>query len=166
MIYNLTSAEIQEANSNAMSRWAKVPPPYLPDFVRKPMALVLLTHFEGVMTNEFLPASFLTASNSTRLKPSLLNISHRPMNSIVSFNLIQFCIGYLGSSLFNSFAMSVKLMKSSSSIPVILISIFLTVILFIKLLSKNCYLVLPERNGKGRHHNEKHRCCQPGSYPQ
>ena len=44
---------------------------------------------------ELRSASNLSASNSTRLKFALFRISHKPKDLMVSFNLIQFWIGYL-----------------------------------------------------------------------
>ena len=58
-MYNSNSTEIQLANLNAISLWAKVPP-YRPDFEINPMALVVSIHFLGDRVNAFRPASFQT----------------------------------------------------------------------------------------------------------
>ena len=107
MTYILNSAEIHEANSKAMSLYAKAPP-YRPLFEIMPIAFVKLIHFLGDKVNELYPASDLIRSNSTELKFVLFKLSHKPKNSIVSFLLIQFLITSLGSSLLYR-AMSVRL---------------------------------------------------------
>ena len=55
--------ETHDANSNAMSEMAYVPP-YLPERAFIPIALVDSTHFVGDIVKAFNPASFLTPSNS------------------------------------------------------------------------------------------------------
>ena len=54
--YNLNSGEIHDANSKAISLWAKVPPPYLPAFEIIPIALVASIHLRGVRLKLFKPA--------------------------------------------------------------------------------------------------------------
>ena len=82
----ITVADIHEANSKAISLWAKVPP-FLPDFDIIPIAYVLLIHLLGAKTKAFPPASFQNWSNSTSLKDGLLIFSQNPRNSMQTLNL-------------------------------------------------------------------------------
>src|SRR3989338_477026 len=83
--------EIQEANSNARSLCANVPP-YLPDLEIIPIAFVVSIHFLGVNTKLFSPACFLNPSHSTGLKSGLFNCSQKPNNSTVFLFRSQFLI--------------------------------------------------------------------------
>ncbi len=74
-------------------------PPYLPDLLTIPMALVDSIHFFGDKVKAFEPACFLNPSNSTGLKPGLFSDSHSPKNSIISLFLSQFFITSSGESL-------------------------------------------------------------------
>jgi len=82
-MYSLNCGEIHEANSNAISLWAKVPPPR-PDVERMPIAPVFSIHFCGESTKAFVPASLINWSNSTSLKFGLFSCSHVPTNSSVN----------------------------------------------------------------------------------
>jgi len=62
-----------------------------------PIAWVVSIHFEGDKINALLPASGIKASNSTPLNPGLCNFSHKPRNSIVVLDRIQFLTISLGS---------------------------------------------------------------------
>ena len=97
MMYSLNSAEIQEANSKAISLCANVPP-YLPALEKIPIAPVVSTYFFGDMVNALEPAWILNPSNSTGLNSGLLSCSHNPRNSIVSRFRIQFLITSSGAS--------------------------------------------------------------------
>ena len=61
-MYSLNSAEIQEANSNAISRCAKVPP-LRPDLEYIPIAAVVSNQRFGDKVNAFEPARDLNPSN-------------------------------------------------------------------------------------------------------
>ena len=63
----MNSELTQEANSNAISIWANVPP-LLPYLETIPIEFVLSIHLVGNKVNEFEPASFSKESNSTPLK--------------------------------------------------------------------------------------------------
>jgi len=63
----LNSADTHEANSNAISLCAKLPP-FLPDLEIIPMALVFIIHFLGDRVNVLEPDSLIKESNSTPLK--------------------------------------------------------------------------------------------------
>ncbi len=80
--YNLNSTEIHDANSNAMSETAYVPP-YRPAQAFRPIAFVDSIHFVGERVKAFRPASLLNPSNSRGLKHGLYKPSHIPKNSIV-----------------------------------------------------------------------------------
>ena len=64
IIYNLISGDMQEANSNAISLWANVPP-FFVGFVLMPIALNSLIHLVGDIVNEFLPVSDSRGSKLT-----------------------------------------------------------------------------------------------------
>nr|WP_245637306.1 hypothetical protein [Methanobrevibacter curvatus] len=83
MRYNSNSAEIQAANLNAISEWAKVPPPYRPDLEIIPIALVSLIHFLGDIQKWGFADSTLNPSYMWGLKFGLFNFSHKPKYSIV-----------------------------------------------------------------------------------
>src|SRR5690606_17540870 len=112
MKYNLKLAETHEANSKAMSLWAKVPP-FLPNLDTMPLALTVSIHLVGESVKELLPASYKRESNSTPLKSGLFRRSHKPKNSIVARERIQFLTTSLGSVAFLNLAISVSETKSS-----------------------------------------------------
>ena len=86
------------------------------------------------MVNAFSPGLLLNPSKSVGLNCSLLSFSQMVKNWRESTLLNQLAITALGSSSFLKRAMSVKLIKSSSPIPVISISMFFMVIFFHKTL--------------------------------
>ena len=116
MMYNLNSGEIQEANSKAISVWAYVQPPYLPDFEIIPMAFVVFIHCCGDIVNALEPDSFLKWSNSTTLKLELCICSHSPRNSMVLLSLSQFLTTSAGDVEFLYLAISVRQIYAFSSI--------------------------------------------------
>ena len=76
-----------------------------------PIAFTPSIHFVGDIVNALAPAWDLNPSNSTGLKSGLCNDSHKPKNSIVSRERIQFLITSFGASLLY-FAISVREINS------------------------------------------------------
>ena len=110
----MNSALIHEANSNAISFCAKVPPPR-PCLEIIPIAFVDSIHLEGDNVKLLLPDSNKKESNSTPLKLGLFIVSQSPKNSTLPLFLSQFLTTSLGSFGFLKDAISVSEIYSCSS---------------------------------------------------